>query len=231
MSVRASARFGAEAGGTALLVGFGTGTIVGGAALGGLPGWALAVAWFAAVLIPIVLFVEVSGAHLNPAVTIALAGSGRIAWAETPVYFAGQFVGAFAGSLTVLALFGPGAHLGATLPLGGDVVRTFALEFAFTALLVLAVFTLADRGEGRMRWRLALPPLVVGVSTYLIGPYTGSSLNPARSVAPAVLSSTYAFLWVYLGATVLGALVVAILWRPRTVDLLDRGPGRADASR
>ena len=219
-----------EAGGTALLVGIGTGTIVLGARLGGLPQLVLAGAWFFAVLVPIVLVIRVSGAHLNPAVTLALASSGRIAWREAPFYILGQTVGAFLGSAFVLGVLGNFAHLGATIPTEGNTLRAFAAELAFTAALVGAVFLLSDFGEGRARWRLLLPPMVVAIATFVIGPWTGSSLNPARTVAPAVLSGTYTDIWVYFTAIPLGALLVAVLWKPRSVDRLDRGPGREKTS-
>lgn len=223
-------RVAAEAAGTAVLVGVGTGSIVAGARLGGAPPWLLAIAWFLAVLLPILMFIRISGAHLNPAVTLALAASGRIDWWEVPEYLLGQFAGAFVGSAVVLSSLGDLVHLGATVPAQGDLVRTFILELGFTMALVASVFVLSDLGEGRRRWRVLLPPTVVGISTYLIGPWTGSSLNPARSVAPAVLASTYSDLWVYLVAVPVGALLVAALWKPRAVDRLDRGPGRAETS-
>lgn len=212
-------------------MGIGTGTIVAAGKAGGIPQWMMASAWFLAVLLPIVLFIRVSGAHLNPAVTLALASSGRIAWREAPPYWASQFTGAFVASLAVLLTLGGGSHLGATLPANGNVAATFAAEAAFTALLVGAVFALTDRGEGPVRWRIVLPPAAVGVSTYLIGPWTGSSLNPARSLAPAVLSGAYTDLWVYLTAVPLAAVTIAVLWRPRSVDLADRGPGRKEVTR
>lgn len=221
----------AEVAGTALLVGIGTGTIVAAGHVGGIPQWAMAVAWFSAVLVPILLFVRVSGAHLNPAVTLALAGSGRIAWRETAPYGASQLTGAFVASFAVRSLLGSGSHLGATVPVDGDLVRTFLAEAAFTAVLLAAVFVLADRGEGTHRWRLLLPPAAVGVATYAIGPWTGSSLNPARSLAPAVLSGTYTDLWVYLVAVPLAAIAIATLWKPKSVDLADRGPGRTGVTR
>jgi len=221
-------RFLAELAGTALLVGIGTGAVVLAARIGGIPQWELASAWFAAVLVPILLFIEVSGAHLNPAVTLGLAASGRIAWKETPVYVLGQFSGAFLGSGAVAILLGTGAHLGSTLP-STDLATAFLGEACFTAALIGAVFVLSDRGEGPVRWRLTLPPLVVGVSTYVIGPLTGSSLNPARTIAPAVLSGSFTDLWLYLVSVPLAALLVAFAWRPRSVDRLDRGPGRLGA--
>ena len=78
-------------------------------------------------------------------------------------------------------------------------------EFAFSALLVAVVFHLADRGEGPGSWRLFLPGIVVGLSTFFIGPVSGSSLNPARTVAPAVLSGGYTDIWVYLIAIPIAA--------------------------
>lgn len=231
MSLGSAPRWAAELAGTALLVGIGTGAIVAAGRAGGIPPWMMAVAWFLAVLIPIVLFIGVSGAHLNPAVTLALASSGRIAWKEVPGYWASQLAGAFLASSVILVTLGGGSHLGATLPANGDILRALVAEAVFTALLVTSVFTLADRGEGRARWRVLLPPAAVGVSTYVIGPWTGSSLNPARTLAPAVLSGTFTDLWVYLVAVPAAALVVATIWKPRAVDLADRGPGRTDASR
>ncbi|MCI4324077.1 MAG: aquaporin, partial [Thermoplasmata archaeon] len=217
----------AELVGTGLLVGIGTGAIVAGARYGGISqGW-LAVAWFAAVAIPILLFVQISGSHLNPAVTLGLAASGRIAWREAPVYILGQLAGAFLGSATVDLTLGTDAHLGSTIP-STSVVGVFGSEAAFTAALLAAVFLLADLGEGPCRWRLALPPAVVGISTYVIGPITGSSLNPARTIAPAVLSGTYPDLWIYLVAAPFGALLIALAWPPQSVDLEDRGPGRVE---
>jgi|SRR5208282_4508575 len=221
-------RFLAELAGTALLVGIGTGAIVLSARAEGIPQWEMATAWFFAVLVPVVLFVGVSGAHLNPAVTLGLAASGRIAWTETPEYVLGQFTGAFLGSGVVAISLGTGAHLGSTVP-SASLLTVFVGEASFTALLVAAVFVLADWGEGFFRWRLALPPLAVGVSTYIIGPLSGSSLNPARTIAPAVLSGTFADLWIYLTSVPLGALVVALAWRPASVDRLDRGPGRLNS--
>jgi aquaporin NIP len=218
----------AEVAGTALLVGIGTGAVVFSARVGGIPQWEMALAWFTAVFIPIVLFVRLSGAHLNPVVTLSLAVSGRIAWGETPEYLGGQFAGAFLGSGIVAISLGTGAHLGSTVPSTG-LWTVFLGEALFTAALVASVFALADRGEGRGRWRLLLPPAAVGVATYIIGPWSGSSLNPARTIAPAVLSGTYTDLWVYLIAVPLGGLVVAAAWRPRTVDRLDRGMGRVSA--
>jgi glycerol uptake facilitator-like aquaporin len=224
------ARMGAELAGTGVLVAVGTGAVVRAARVGGIPQWEMAIAWFLAVLVPIVLFVRVSGAHLNPVVTLALTASRRVAAAEAPAYIVAQFAGAFVGSALVWATLGNGAALGATVPMTGNLVLVAGSEAGFTAVLVASVFTLSDLGAGPGRARLTLPALAVGLSTYVIGPWTGSSLNPARSLAPAVLSGTYTDLWVYVVAVVLGGLLVAWAWKPRAVDRLDRGPGRENVA-
>jgi len=225
-----AARAGAEVLGTALLIVIGTGTVVAAARAGGIPWWLMGLAWTAAVLVPVALFIRVSGAHINPAVTLALAVSGRIDWTETPLYFGSQVGGAFLGSAIVLGSLGNLAHLGANLPAPGATERSFVGELGFTAVLVASVFVLADRGEGRSRWRILLPAAAVGLATYVLGEWTGTcSLNPARALAPAVLSGTFVDLWVYLLAVPLGAIVVALAWKPRSVDLEDRGPGRRSA--
>lgn len=205
-------RCAAELVGTALLVGVGTGSIVEGTNVGGVTPGVLAVAWFVAVAIPVLAFAALSGAHINPVVTLALVSLRRFPLREAGPYVLSQVAGAFAGSLAVLAVVGGAARLGATIPRGGDVGRTFVLEVAFTALLILTVLYLTDPGRRVTRWELLLPALAVGVSTYLIGPWTGSSLNPARTLAPGVLSGSYEDMWVYMLSAPVGALLMAGAW-------------------
>lgn len=222
----------AEFVGTALLVGIGTGAIVGGSRLGGLPILALAVAWFLAVWVPMTLFLRISGAHLNPAVTFALAVSGRFPWRLAPGFWIAQFSGAMTGSGIVLGLLGGGDHLGATVPTGVPLSLAAAGEAAFTALLAATVFYLSDLGEGRGRWRTFLPPVAVGLSTYVIGPWTGSSLNPARSVAPALLSQTYTDLGLYLLVVPAAAGLVALVWAAPMGSQVGRRPfGRTGSTK
>jgi glycerol uptake facilitator-like aquaporin len=203
----------AETAGTAILVGLGTGAIVATASVADGRFVLLAAAWFLAVTIPVALFASISGAHLNPVVTLALAADRRIPAAEAAPHFVAQFAGAFLGSAVVLGVFGSSHGLGATVPTGGDEFRAFVLEFVFTWLLVVSVLALVRYGVGRRRWRLTWPGAVVAASTYLIGPWTGSSLNPARTLAPAILSGTYAGLWLYIVAPPLGALAAVGLVR------------------
>lgn len=203
----------AELVGTALLVGFGCGSIVAAANAGGVAQWVLAVAWFLAVLIPILAFAGISGAHLNPAVTLMLVGARRFPPQEAPPYIAAQVAGAFLGAGTVLLSLGGAAHLGATLPRGDDLARTFVYELGFTVALLLSVVYLSWPQKVVKTWELFLPAVVVGFSTYLIGPWTGSSLNPARTLAPAVLSGDYLGIGVYLAAAVTASAIAAsVVW-------------------
>jgi len=200
-------RLAAEAAGTALLVGIGTGAIVASVGLGPERFVVLSIAWFLAVTIPVLLFAGVSGAHLNPLVSLALAGDRRIPWGEVLPHVIAQVAGAFLGSGAVAIFLGTGAHLGATVPSSDDIVRLTIDEGTFTFALIMSVLALVRAGPGGWRWHLLWPGAVVGVSTYLIGPMTGSYLNPARSLAPAVLSGTYPELGFYFLATTAGALL------------------------
>jgi glycerol uptake facilitator-like aquaporin len=204
----------AEAAGTAFLVGLGTGAVVA-APAGAIGTIVLPLAWFAAVAIPLFAFAKVSGAHLNPAVTAALAGVRRCPAREVLPYAGAQLAGAFVGSAIVLLFVGRGRHLGATvpslaLPLSLLVVP---LEFAFTLLLLLSVLYLTRPSPRHATWELLLPPSVVAFATFLIGPWTGSSLNPARSLAPAVLSATYDGFGLYLAAAALAAVAALAIER------------------
>jgi aquaporin NIP len=207
----------AEFAGTGALVGIGTGAIVAAARLGGEPQWIIALAWFAAVAVPVLLFASVSGAHLNPAVSFALVLRRKLPVAELPAYVLAQLGGAFAASAGVLVLLGPSAHLGATVPRDGAIWLIFPLEAAFTAALVLSVLYLVSLPGVPSPLELLLPAGVVGASTFLIGPWTGSSLNPARSIAPAVLSGEYLGLWAYLLILPVAALLTVL-----GVELLER---------
>ncbi len=206
-------RLEAELVGTATLVGIGTGVVVAGGRLDGIDRWLLAVSWFVAVTLPVAGFQRVSGAHLNPAITLALVLSRKFPRMDAGPYIVAQLAGAFAGSFAVLVTLGNYARLGATVPVGGTLLGAWLAEFGFTLLLVGAALLLSFAGPGRGGWRLVLPGAVVGLSTYLIGPWTGSSLNPARTLAPAVLPGTYTDLWVYLTAIPLARTIAGVLWR------------------
>jgi len=172
---------------------------------------------------------RLSGAHLNPAITLAFwvvrMASGR----DVLGYVGAQLVGAVAGGLTFRSLWGRVA-----LSVGGGVTHpsvaiweALCLEAGMTALLVVMIFLFVSR-ERLARWT---PLMLVGVLAVLIwkgSPYTGTSLNPARSEGPAVAFADFADLWLYFLGPILGALTVAAAWRqrahtaqPKTAKLFD----------
>lgn len=224
MSVPLRDRCFAELAGTAILVGAGTGSIVSGAAVGGWPQWLLALSWFGAVALPIQAFAYVSGAHLNPAVTLGLVGARRFPPGEAPWFLVAQVAGGFLGSLAVLVLLGPQDHLGATLPGPAGPVWVFPLEFTGAFALVGSVLHLTGLGRAPRRTELLLPAGVVGLATFLIGPWTGCSLNPVRSLAPAVLSGDVTWLWLYFVATAAGTFAAVAVWRVHPRRTARRAP-------
>ena len=202
----------AEATGTGMLVALATGAVVAGANAGGAPLWMLAVAAFVAISLPVVLFISTSGAHINPAVTLALWAAGRFPGSRVLPYMAAQTLGALAGSAAVLWALGGALHLGATVPTDGDWAVAMAGEFGFAVLLVLSVLLLARFEPGR---EARSPRSERGRRSRgdVIGPSSGCSLNPARSIAPALLSGTFTDLWVDLLAVPAGALLAATVAR------------------
>jgi glycerol uptake facilitator-like aquaporin len=203
----------AELLGTATLVAIGTGTIVTGAATGTLSDGTLALGWFLAVALPLVVAAPISGGHLNPAVTALLTLRGRFPAREVPGYLAAQLVGAFLGSALVELALGNGAHLGAALPPHGDLVGAFGGELLGSLALLVTVVYLDSRGRRPTGLELLLPAIAVGGATFLFGLRWGLSLNPFRTLAPAVLSGAYAGFWVFFLTAFVAAVGLAALLR------------------
>lgn len=154
----------------------------------------------------------ISGAHLNPAVTLAFAFLGLFNKKEIFPYFAAQLLGAFFASYTLHFLFPKDLLLGTTLPSGSD-VQSLILEFILTFLLMLVIlFT----SQGKMEIR-HLAGWIIGAVVLLeamfAGPVCGASMNPARSFAPAIVSAHWEHLWVYLAGPFAGSLMAAFVWQ------------------
>lgn len=143
-------------------------------------------------------FIIAFGAQMNPAVTFALWRGGRLPGARAAELVAAQFLGALAASLCVSLIFGPVGGLGATRPHFGT-GPAFALEFLMTFLLALVVL----RAPGHSIAFAAAA--VVGLEAIFGGPVSGASMNPARSLAPALVSGSFRGQWIYLFAPMLGA--------------------------
>ena len=153
---------------------------------------------------------DVSGAHLNPAVTVAFAAAGRSLWSTVPGYIAAQLAGAFAASGTLRLLFPGDGNLGATLPAGSP-MQSFVLEVILTALLMFVILSVSTGAKEKGITAGIAIGAVIALEAMFAGPISGASMNPARSLAPAVVSANLQHLWVYLTAPVLGALIAVPL--------------------
>jgi len=155
---------------------------------------------------------DVSGAHLNPAVTLGFYLAGRLPGRAVLPYVLSQVCGAFLASVTLLALFGNRASLGATVP-AGPAWQSFGLETPLTGLLMFVILCVSTgpREVGTMA-AIAVGG-VIALEALFAGPICGASMNPARSLAPAVVSGNFRGQWVYLAGPVLGATAAVPLWR------------------
>ncbi|HEX4047643.1 MAG TPA: aquaporin [Elusimicrobiota bacterium] len=194
----------AEGAATFALVFLGTGSCVVNACSGGRLGVVgVGLAWGLAVYAAATAFGALSGAHMNPAVTLALWRTQRFPAADVGPYVAIQACGAIAASGLLLLIFRSSAgDLGATAPAAGA-AASFALEAAMTCLLVLVVLRAPARACP------AAAGAVVALEAILAGPLTGASMNPARSLGPALVSGRIEGLWIYMLAPVLGAFAAA----------------------
>jgi len=156
------------------------------------------------VLAMIYSFGDVSGAHLNPAVTTAFALAGRFAWREVFPYIGAQLAGAFAASGLLRVLFPTDARLGATLPAGSP-MQSFILELVLTFILMLVILSVSTGAKEKGITAGIAIGSVIALEAMFAGPISGASMNPARSIAPAVVTGHLQHLWVYLAATTLGA--------------------------
>jgi len=147
---------------------------------------------------------EISGAHLNPAVSIAFALSGRLPVKALAPYIASQVAGAFLASLTLRLLFPSDRLLGATLPTGSP-WQSFVLEFLLTYFLMIVIINVATGPKEQGLFAGVAIGSVILLEAMFAGPICGASMNPARSLAPAIVSGHIENLWVYLTAPVIGA--------------------------
>lgn len=193
--------------GTFAIVFAGTGAIVINGVSGGAIGHqGIALTFGLIVLAMVYCFGDISGAHLNPAVTIAFAASRRFAWRAVPAYLVAQVLGALAASGFLRVLFPADRTLGATLPSGPE-AQSFILEVVLTALLMLVILSVSTGAKEKGITAGIAVGAVIALEAMFAGPICGASMNPARSLGPALVSGQLAHLWIYLTAPVLGALL------------------------
>jgi aquaporin Z len=197
----------AEALGTFTLVFAGTGAIiVNQVTSGAITHAGIALTFGLVVLAMIHTFGDVSGAHLNPAVTTAFAAAGRFPWREVPGYLGAQSLGALAASGLLRFLFPEATTLGATLP-AGPPMQSFVLEVVLTTILMLTILSVSSGAKEKGITAGIAIGAVIGLEAMFAGPICGASMNPARSFAPALVSGSLEHLWIYLTAPTLGALL------------------------
>lgn len=207
-------RYAAEFIGTFALVFAGTGAIVvDGVSHGAISHVGVALTFGLVVLAMIYAVGDISGAHLNPAVTVGFCAARRMPWGDALPYIASQCGGAFAASGLLRLLFAqmPGG-LGATLP-SGTVAQSFVMEWVLTLILMFVILRVSTGAEEKGITAGIAVGAVITLEALFGGPISGASMNPARSLAPAVVSGQTSSLWIYLSAPLLGALCAVPLCR------------------
>lgn len=202
----------AEALGTFILVFCGTGACVVDALTGQITHVGIALTFGLVVMALIYAFGPISGAHLNPAVSIAFALNRTIGWRTCGYYVLVQCAGAIAASTMLWLLFGQTGHLGATIP-AGSVTQSFVLEFVLTFILMLVICYAALHPGSQGGYAGLAIGATVGLEAMFGGPVSGASMNPARSLGPALLSGHLEPLWIYVLATIGGAVCAMLVYR------------------
>jgi aquaporin NIP len=201
----------AELIGTFALVLAGTGALVIDDVTGGVGHVGVALTFGLIVMAMIYAVGDVSGAHFNPAVTLGFWAARRLRGRWVAPYILSQLLGAVGASLLLRAMFGNRAHLGATVPAGAD-GQSFALEAVLTGLLMFVILCVSSGSrEAGVMAGIAIGG-VIALEALFAGAVSGASMNPARSLAPALVSGHLASLWVYLAAPPLGAALAVPCW-------------------
>jgi len=209
-------RFAAEVIGTFIVVVLASGSVVLDAKFGGELGLAfIAIAPFVGVAISVYLFSKISMAHFNPAVTVGFLITGHITKLQLLQYFAAEITGALLASLFVMSLIGTEASLGANSPdYSYPIPLIFGVEVVATAMLMAVIYSVVYTKGLRGFGGLAIGGMV-GIDIFFLAFISGASMNPARSLAPALLSGVLSNLWLYWTATFIGSSAVALMVRKK----------------
>jgi MIP family channel proteins len=212
----------AEAIGTFILVFIGTGAVVvDRISQGAITHLGISSVFGAVVAALIYSLGHVSGAHFNPAVTLAFWRSGFFPGQRVVPYIVGQCVGAIAASGLLRATFGVVANLGATLPLADNWFQAFILETVLTFILMFVIFGSGLDRRAPIGFAGIAIGLTVMIEAAVMGPITGASMNPARSIAPALVAGLWQHHWVYWVAPILGAQLAGWVYRWLSFDFQD----------
>lgn len=203
-------RYWAEFFGTFALVFAGTGAIVINDVSGGAvthPG--IAITFGLVVLAVIYAIGDISGAHINPAVTVGFWVAGRFPAKDIAPFVGVQLAGAVSASALLRMLFRDHDTLGATLP-AGSVVQSFVLEIVLTWFLMFVILCVSSGAKEKGIMAGVAIGGVVALEAMFAGPICGASMNPARSLGPALLSGTWTAQWIYLAAPIIGAALAVV---------------------
>lgn len=210
----AQKRFAVEVIGTFIVVVLATGSVVIDAKFGGRLGIQfIAFAPFVGVAIGVYLFGKISMAHFNPAVTLGFLITGHITKLQLLQYFAAEITGALLASLFVMSLIGTEASLGANAPdYSYPLPLVFGIEILATAMLMAVIYLVVYTKGLRGLDGLVIGGMV-GLDIFFLAFISGASMNPARSLAPALFSGILGNLWLYWTATFIGSSAVAFVGR------------------
>jgi aquaporin NIP len=208
----------AELIGTFILVFAGTGAIIINDIANAIGHVGIALTFGFVIVALIYSFAHVSGAHFNPAVTVAFWSMGEFERKNVIPYISAQILGGVLASLALYLLLRENfvlvsdvSYLGATLP-SGSASQSFGFEFILTFILMIVICSSAVHGKATKDFAGLAIGLTVGLESMFAGPITGASMNPARSIAPALVSGNFEHLWLYIVATILGAVCAALVF-------------------
>ena len=182
---------------------------------------------------------HISGAHINPAVTLGFALARHFPWKEVPLYWGAQLAGATLASLVLRGLFGSVADMGATIP-SESAWQSLGLEVLLTLFLMFVIMAVATDVRAMGQGAALAVGATVGLEAIFAGPISGASMNPARSFGPALLGWVWESHWVYWAGPVAGAVAASLLYRwlrgeanstPAQSQDSRAGPGAGDRDR
>jgi aquaporin NIP len=206
-------KYAAEIFGTFSLVFAGTGAVViDSVTAGGVGHVGFAITFGLVVMAMIYAVGDVSGAHLNPAVTVGFWLAGRLRGRWVGPYVLSQLTGAILASLLLRAMFSNAAHLGATLP-AGSAMQSFVLEAVLTGMLMFVILCVSTGPKEIGVVAGIAIGAVIGLEAMFAGPISGASMNPARSLAPALVSGHLQSVWIYVAGPLIGAAAAIPCWR------------------
>lgn len=167
----------------------------------------VAITWGLIVMSMIYAFGEISGAHFNPAVSIGFAFAKKFAWAQVPKYILAQAIGAILASALLWFLFPESQFLGETTPAEGfPPYKAAILEFILTFFLMVVIINVSTGSKEIGTMAAIAVGAIILLEAMFAGPMTKASMNPIRSIAPALFTGNLQYLWLYISAPILGAL-------------------------